>query len=80
MRNPLTVSLIWMPYPENKPKAAGYYYVQDRKLGIMPAYWSKNKRRFSGLRLVVGIPAVGVLWNILAYAELPEPYREEATT
>lgn len=78
MRNPQTVSLTWLPYPENKPNISGPYFIQDGH-GINIAYWSQPKRRFSGKKKIMsnGQDQHRVLWNIIAYAELPEPYREE---
>ena len=60
----------WHPYPEEKPSATDAYYLVTTnyggKLKVMTSWWIDSQYRF------------GVVEDrVLAWAELPEPYRRE---
>lgn len=60
----------WHPYPEENPKKSGDYLVYIRagdKIFTYIAYWIDS----------IGIFEPRFVGRILAWAELPEPYKEE---
>lgn len=77
MRNPQTVSITWIPFPQKKPKYDNVYLVTFKNGSskcIQRAVWRGKKF------CVIEDPAYygwDFCQNIIAYAELPEPYREE---
>lgn len=61
----------WKPYPENKPKVSCDYLVtfKFKRLGLRfvgTALYSTTKKRFFPNPLL----------SVLAWAELPEPYKK----
>ena len=60
----------WNPYPQEKPKKDGSYFltIEDRGERITAtAWWTESRKKFG-------------LWDdemIKAWAELPKPYEEE---
>lgn len=60
----------WHPYPKEKPKKSGDYLVSIKagdKIFAYTAYWIDS----------IGIFELRWIGRILAWAELPEPYKEE---
>lgn len=67
---PKVQGIVWHPYPEEKPSATDAYYLVTTnyggKLKVMTSWWIDSQYRF------------GVVEDrVLAWAELPEPYRKE---
>ena len=70
----MTETITWHSYPEEKPDKAGAYIIHSTREGIIPAYWSNNKkkRRFTGFRMRVNETTIGVLWNVIEWTEMPK--------
>ena len=69
----------WHKYPETKPTYSGEFIVQETDQPTARVAWFSNstkKRRFSALRTRVGQPHHIILWNVIAWAEMPKRYSE----
>lgn len=81
MRNPQTVSLTWKPYPENRPKKSDewewflltFLVEGEKRVGEAEFLYQDEEGDHWLLSGEISIE----MENIIAFAELPEPYKED---
>ena len=72
-----TETIVWHKYPDEKPEIVGDYLVSLPE-GVQVAYWSQNKRRFSGWKKTISNKKHHqALWSVGAWAKLPNGWKED---